>query len=78
MNMQPALTAAAYPMFPGPSIDTGDPKRAHLALLLLAIAGRILHCLLDAWRSNPDAVLGAAPEALGKLKDLLLLDPHHT
>jgi hypothetical protein len=57
------------------SIDALNPKRSHIALLVSAISVRILQRLLDPFSGDPDAILGAAPETLGKFKDLLFV--HH-
>lgn len=59
------------------SIDALDPERAHIALLVSAISVGILQGLLDPLSGDPDAVLGAPPETLGELKDLLFVHCHY-
>lgn len=64
-----------YPMEAGASIDSLDPKRAHIPLLVSAISVWILQRLLDPLSSDPDAILGAPPETFGELKDLIFVHP---
>src|SRR5438067_7268932 len=53
-------------------VDAGDPERPELALLLPAVAIRVLPRLHQRLLRDPVDVLAAAAEALGLLEDLLV------
>lgn len=56
-------------------VDALDPEGSHVPLLVAAVAVRVLQRLLHPLPRDPDAVLGAAPEPLRQLEDLVLVHP---
>src|SRR6202453_3626360 len=53
-------------------VDALNPKRAELALAILAVAVGILHRLVDGRLGGADRVLAAAEEAFGGAQGLLV------